>query len=124
MDNVVFLARRRVWRASLRRAAARVADELGSLGWVTRVVVRSSALLAVGLLKAAVLALLVLFEPFLRLTLLPLAFGCFAMSLLFGLLLHAPGFPTWGMFALSIGLLWVYWLYLAVMMGLGGVRRG
>jgi hypothetical protein len=68
-----------------------------------------------GLVKAIVVAVLVLFEPVLRCTLVPLAFLSFLVTLVFGVLMHAPRYPVWGMLLFSVGLLWAYWLYLALL---------
>ena len=67
------------------------------------------------LMRMALCALLVLIEPLLGLTLVPLAFAAFLVTLVFGFLIGDPHFPRWGMLAFSIGLLWTYWLFLALM---------
>jgi hypothetical protein len=60
-------------------------------------------------------AVLVLFEPLLRIVLVPFAFLGFLATLVFGFAMDAPRFPKWGMLAFSVGALLLYWLYLAVM---------
>lgn len=65
--------------------------------------------------RMVICALLVLFEPLLRIVLVPLAFLSFLVTLVFGFALDAPNFPRWGMLAFSVGALVLYWLYLGVM---------
>ncbi|MDB5828918.1 MAG: hypothetical protein JWQ73_3138 [Variovorax sp.] len=60
-------------------------------------------------------AVLIMLEPVLRATLIPIAFMSFLVTLLFGFLIGAPRFPRWGMLAFSVGTLMVYWLYLGLM---------
>lgn len=64
---------------------------------------------AIGL---SIVALMMLLEPVLRLTLVPLAFLIFFASLMFGFLMGAPDFPKWGMIGLAVGLVLLYWAYL------------
>jgi hypothetical protein len=123
-NNVVFLRPRDPRWMALRGVVQRLQDGLEDACCRIGSLLRWVLWLGLVMVRAVAAALLVLFEPVLRLLLLPLAFGCFLMSLLFGLLLHAPGFPTWGMLALSVGLLWLYWLYVAVMVWCLGGRRG
>ena len=66
-------------------------------------------------LRLVLCALLVLFEPMLRMTLVPLAFLSFAVTLIFGFLIGDPRFPKWGMLAFSVGALWLYWLFVALL---------
>jgi len=60
-------------------------------------------------------AVLIMLEPLLRATLVPIAFLSFIVTLIFGFLIGDPRFPRWGMLAFSIGTLMLYWLFLAVM---------
>lgn len=60
-------------------------------------------------------AVLILMEPLLRATLVPIAFLSFLVTLFFGFLLGDPRFPRWGMLAFSIGTLMLYWLFLGLM---------
>jgi len=60
-------------------------------------------------------AVLILLEPLLRATLVPIAFLSFIVTLIFGFLIGDPRFPRWGMLAFSIGTLMLYWLFLALM---------
>jgi hypothetical protein len=68
-----------------------------------------------GLVRAFVVAVLVLFEPVLRCILVPVAFLSFLVTLVFGVLMQAPNFPVWGMLVFSVAMLWAYWLYVAVL---------
>jgi hypothetical protein len=72
-------------------------------------------LIAWQLVRSVICALLVLFEPLLRIVLVPIAFLAFVVTLIFGFLIGAPNFPKWGMLAFSVGALLLYWLYLGVM---------
>lgn len=65
--------------------------------------------------RVCICALLVLIEPLLRVTLVPLAFLGFVVTLIFGFMMGSPGFPRWGMLAFSVGLILVYWLFLGLM---------
>ncbi|RZL85515.1 MAG: hypothetical protein EOP82_32510 [Variovorax sp.] len=60
-------------------------------------------------------ALLILMEPLLRATLVPIAFLSFVVTLIFGFLIGDPRFPRWGMLAFSVGTLMLYWLFLGLM---------
>jgi hypothetical protein len=60
-------------------------------------------------------AMLILMEPLLRATLVPIAFLSFVVTLIFGFLIGDPRFPRWGMLAFSIGTLMLYWLFLGLM---------
>ncbi|MEJ8859576.1 hypothetical protein WKW79_33795 [Variovorax robiniae] len=60
-------------------------------------------------------AVLIMLEPLLRATLVPIAFLSFFVTLIFGFLIGDPRFPRWGMLAFSIGTLMLYWLFLALM---------
>ena len=60
-------------------------------------------------------AVLIMLEPLLRATLVPIAFLSFVVTLIFGFLIGDPRFPRWGMLAFSIGTMMLYWLFLAVM---------
>ena len=65
--------------------------------------------------RLAICAVLILTEPLLRATLVPIAFLSFVVTLIFGFLIGDPRFPRWGMLAFSVGTLMVYWLFLGVM---------
>lgn len=67
-----------------------------------------------GLARIVLGILLVLFEPIMSL-LVPLAFGCFMVTLLFGFVLASPGFPKWGMLTFSVGCMLLYMVYVAFM---------
>jgi hypothetical protein len=60
-------------------------------------------------------AVLILMEPLLRVTLVPIAFLSFCVTLVFGFMIGDPKFPRWGMLAFSVGTLMVYWAYLGLM---------
>ncbi len=66
-------------------------------------------------LRLACCAVLVLLEPLLRMTLVPIAFLSFMVTLIFGFLIGDPRFPRWGMLAFSIGTLMIYWMFLGLM---------
>ncbi len=67
------------------------------------------------LVRLACCAVLVLLEPLLRATLVPIAFLSFVVTLIFGFLIGDPRFPRWGMLAFSIGTLMIYWMFLGLM---------
>jgi hypothetical protein len=67
------------------------------------------------LVRICICALLVLMEPFLRITLVPLAFLGFLVTLVFGFMMGSPGFPRRGMLACCVGLILVCWLFLGLM---------
>ncbi len=67
------------------------------------------------IVRVGICAVLVLIEPILRVTLVPLAFLGFIVTILFGFLIGDPRFPRWGMLAFSVGALLAYWLYLGLM---------
>lgn len=67
------------------------------------------------IVRIACCALLVLTEPILRATLVPIAFLGFMVTLIFGFLIGDPRFPRWGMLAFSLGALVLYWLFLGLM---------
>jgi hypothetical protein len=114
-DNVVYLPssdtrlvrRRRLW-AQMREAVARVAG-------IGRVTACAALLVVWQLVRLALIALLVLLEPLVRIVLVPLAFFGFLVTLLFGFAMGEPHFPKWGMLAFSVGALWLYWLYLGLL---------
>jgi heme/copper-type cytochrome/quinol oxidase subunit 4 len=70
---------------------------------------------ALQVVRIACCALLVLIEPVLRATLVPIAFLGFLVTLVFGFLIGDPRFPRWGMLAFSVGTLMLYWLFLGLM---------
>ena len=65
--------------------------------------------------RMACCALLVLVEPLLRATLVPIAFLGFVVTLVFGFVIGDPRFPRWGMLACSVGALMLYWGVLGLM---------
>ena len=65
--------------------------------------------------RLTICAVLILTEPLLRATLVPIAFLSFVVTLIFGFLIGDPRFPRWGMLAFSVGTLMLYWLFLGVM---------
>jgi hypothetical protein len=69
------------------------------------------------LLRLTLLAALILIEPLVGWLLVPFAFGCFAVTVVFGFLLQMPNFPKWGLLALSVGSL-VPYLLLGALTGL------
>jgi hypothetical protein len=76
------------------------------------------------LCRMVLCALLVLIEPLLRITLVPLALLGFLVTLFYGFRVDDPNFPKWGMLALSLGSLCAYWLYMALLAFMIGGRRG
>jgi len=68
--------------------------------------------------------LLVLLEPLLRMTLVPLAFLSFGVTVVFGFLIGDPRFPKWGMLTFSVGTLWLYGLFVVVTSLIVGRSRG
>ena len=70
---------------------------------------------ALQVVRIACCALLVLIEPVLRATLVPIAYFGFLVTLVFGFLIGDPRFPRWGMLAFSVGTLMLYWLFLGLM---------
>ncbi len=97
---------------AVRRAA--IGGATGWLGRLVRITVCAGLLVAWNGGRLAVLAFLVLLEPLVRIVFVPLAFLGLCVTLLFGFAMGDPHFPKWGMLALSIGMLWVYWLYLGL----------
>ena len=74
-----------------------------------------SAFVAWQIVRITCCAALVLIEPILRATLVPIAFLGFLVTLIFGFLIGDPRFPRWGMLAFSLGALMLYWLFLGLM---------
>jgi len=101
MDNIEFSSSRRAIDPPRRSIAMRLLG--GSLLVVWQVV------------RLTICAVLILTEPLLRATLVPIAFLSFVVTLIFGFLIGDPRFPRWGMLAFSIGTLMLYWLFLGVM---------
>ena len=94
--------------AAAREAARLMALTLGSiLLWLLKRLWQ--------VVRLALCALLVLIEPLLRATLIPIAYLSFIMAMIFGFFLSDPRFPKWGMLAFSIGTLWLYWLFVGLM---------
>lgn len=54
---------------------------------------------------------LILAEPLLRVTLVPLAFGAFFVAVVLGALLKLPGIPIWGLLGVSVVSLLAYFLW-------------
>lgn len=102
-------------RSRLVRLRDAVADALGRSCHLLWRGLLFSLLTVLRLLRVVVCALLVLTEPLLRVTLVPLAFLGFLVTLVFGFVAESPGFPKWGMLAFSVGCLLLYWLYLGLM---------
>ena len=92
--------------------AARFAGVAARASWRA---VGIALLVAWWLARTTLCALLVLIEPLLGMTLVPLAFLGFVVTLVFGFLAGDPSFPKWGMLCFSVGMLWLYWLFLALM---------
>ena len=67
------------------------------------------------IVRIACCAALVLIEPVLRVTLVPVAHLSFLVTLIFGFVIGDPRFPRWGMLGFSVGALLIYWLFLGVM---------
>lgn len=67
------------------------------------------------LVRISICAVLVLGEPVMRAVLVPVAFLGFLVTMIFGFLIGDPRFPRWGMLALSVGALVLYWGYLGFM---------
>lgn len=101
MENLEFHRSHRVFGAPRRSIAMRL---LGG-----------SLLVASQVVRLAICAVLILTEPLLRATLVPIAFLSFVVTLIFGFLIGDPRLPRWGMLAFSVGTLMVYWLFLGVM---------
>ena len=101
MDNLEFHRSHRAFGAPHRSIAMRL---LGGSFFVVWQVVRLT-----------ICAVLILTEPLLRATLVPIAFLSFVVTLIFGFLIGDPRFPRWGMLAFSVGTLMLYWLFLGVM---------
>lgn len=99
-------------RQGLRRMVVRAADDTWRASWSALAYL---ALAAWQVVRVAICAVLVLIEPLLTITLVPLAFLSFVITVIFGFLLGAPHFPRWGMLAFSVGLVLVYWLFLGLM---------
>jgi len=98
-----------------RRLSAGAADATRAIGAIASSIL---ILTLAGLwqaLRLVLCALLVLVEPMLRMTLVPLAFLSFAVTLIFGFLIGDPRFPKWSMLAFSVGALWLYWLFVALL---------
>ncbi|HJV69427.1 hypothetical protein, partial [Ideonella sp.] len=66
-------------------------------------VIAASLFAAWQLVRLALVTVLVLAEPLVRIVLVPIAFLGFFVTLVFGFLMGAPHFPKWGMLAFSIG---------------------
>ncbi|MDM0058981.1 hypothetical protein [Variovorax fucosicus] len=101
MENLGFHRSHRAFGAPRRSIAVRLLG--GSFLVVWQVV------------RLTICAVLILTEPLLRATLVPIAFLSFVVTLIFGFLIGDPRFPRWGMLAFSVGTLMLYWLFLGVM---------
>lgn len=93
----------------------RLKDAAAAVGRAGLWVMRTLLLMALQLVRLAICALLLLAEPMLRVVLLGLAFGGFMVTLVFGFLMGDPDFPKWGMLAMSVSFVLLYWLYLFIM---------
>jgi hypothetical protein len=101
-------------RAANRPRVVRVHARMGALAFVGRLL-RAAVVLALQAMRFVALSMMVLMEPLVRLVLVPAALlGCL-VTLLFGFLMGDPRFPRWGMLALSLGALWLYWAYLGLL---------
>ena len=110
--------------ARLRRHAAQACRAMRSASAIGLSIVGLAWIAAWQVLRLVLCALFVLVEPILRMTLVPLAVLSFAVTVIFGFLIGDPRFPRWGMLAFSIGALWMYWLFLALMSFVVGGGRG
>ena len=101
MDNIEFSRSRRAFDAPRRSIAMRLLGGSFFVVWQ--------------LVRLTICAVLILMEPLLRATLVPIAFLSFVVTLIFGFLIGDPRFPRWGMLAFSVGALMLYWVFLGVM---------
>jgi hypothetical protein len=108
----------------VRRLAVQAGRVMRSASAIALSIVVLAGIAAWQVLRLVLCALFVLVEPMLRMTLVPLAVLSFAVTLIFGFLIGDPRFPRWGMLAFSVGALWMYWLFLAVMSFVVGGGRG
>ncbi len=73
--------------------------------------------IALRLAGLALFILLSLAEPFLAVILSAAALGCFAVSVLFGFILHMPFEHRWAVLGASVVFMGAYFLYRAIMEG-------
>ena len=102
-------------REALRRMVARAVEATAAARRASGSVLAFVLYAAWQTVRVAICALLVLIEPLLRFTLVPLAYLSFVITLIFGFLIGSPNFPRWGVLAFSVGLMLVYWLFLGLM---------
>ncbi|MBS0448531.1 MAG: hypothetical protein JSR59_21630 [Proteobacteria bacterium] len=95
-----------------------------AIGRATLRTIAVTAVVAVHAIRVALCALLVLVEPVLAMTLLPVAFLGLLVTLFFGFVVHDPHFPRWGMLAMSVGALCLYWLFVIVVVAVTEGGRG
>jgi hypothetical protein len=125
--NVIPLHGRRVAvrpRQRWERLCHRGIDGLEFVGRAVTALVVGVAWVSLTAGRWSLAALMALMEPFVRLVLMGAGLGCFAITVLFGFVGHAPHFPKWGMLAFSIGCVLVYWVFLFVMLLVMGGSRG
>lgn len=113
--KVVYMKPSYARTAKLRALREDLAETSRAMGRLSRPFIVVGLLLAWHAVRVVICALLVLFEPLLRIVLVPIAFLGFVVTLIFGFMIDAPHFPKWGMLAFSVGALLLYWLYLGVM---------
>lgn len=113
--KVVYMKPSHARTAKLRALREDLAETSRAVGRRSRPFIVVGLLLAWQAVRVVICALLVLFEPLLRIVLVPIAFLGFVVTLIFGFMIDAPHFPKWGMLAFSVGALLLYWLYLGVM---------
>lgn len=101
MENLDFRRPCRAFGAPHRSIAMRLLGGLFLFAWQV--------------VRLTICAVLILTEPLLRATLVPIAFLSFVVTLIFGFLIGDPRFPRWGMLTFSVGTLMLYWLFLGVM---------
>lgn len=113
--KVVYMKRSHARAAKLRALREDLGETSRAIGRRSQPFVGVAFVLAWQAVRMVICALLVLFEPLLRIVLVPIAFLGFLVTLIFGFMIGAPNFPKWGMLAFSVGALLLYWFYLGVM---------
>lgn len=113
--KVVYMKPSHARAAKLRALREDLAEAGRAAGQRSRPFAGVALVLAWQAVRIVICALLVLFEPLLRIVLVPLAFLGFVVTLIFGFMIGAPNFPKWGMLAFSVGALLLYWFYLGIM---------
>jgi hypothetical protein len=102
-------------REAVRRMVVRAADATEGARRASGSALKFTIYAAWQMVRVVICAVLVLIEPLLRITIVPLAFLSFVMTLIFGFMIGAPNFPKWGMLIFSVSLVLVYWLFLGLM---------